>query len=224
VEPRRLPQAPLTSAGLCGPGTPLAPPSSPRPSAPMDFRRARPGGRIARSDRSTMSGSSTARRGLEVSGGARRPGKASTTLPLAGCDRRRETESDPCTRAAVRGLAKLPCPRLASVQRWARSLRRAAQTCRAARRRAARRGASVSSTTSSARPTESASSASCSGFAPSSRLKNRLGHELAQGLLALRLARNAACRGTPARRSSSAIRPGFSTPLVPARLSRSQAS
>ena len=88
-------------------------------------------------------------------------------------------------------------------------------------------GVSVSSTTSSARPTESARSASCSGSIPSARLTSGSGTRVPRG----------SPRGTTRRevRERSMSRhtlpttvvnhpPRFSTPLVSERLRRSQAS
>ena len=88
-------------------------------------------------------------------------------------------------------------------------------------------GESVSSTTSSARPTESASSASCSGSIPSSRLTIGSGTRAARGSL-----RGFSCREVRERSMSRHTRattvvsrpPRLSMLLVSERLSRSQAS
>ena len=69
-------------------------------------------------------------------------------------------------------------------------------------------GASVSSTTSSARPTESASSASCSGSVPSPRPDDRRRARARPAAPRAATCATAACPGTPARRPSSASRPG----------------
>ena len=85
-------------------------------------------------------------------------------------------------------------------------------------------GASVSSTTSSARPTESASSASCSGSTPLVAARDRLGRVRARAApRAATLRERSMSRHTRATTVVSQP-PRFSTPLVSARLSRSQAS
>ena len=84
-------------------------------------------------------------------------------------------------------------------------------------------GVSVSRTTSSARPTESASSASCSGSDPVGAVDDRLGHVNADRLLGRTLRERSMFSETRATTVVSQP-PRFSTSLVSVRLSRSQAS
>jgi hypothetical protein len=84
-------------------------------------------------------------------------------------------------------------------------------------------GGSVSSTTSSASPTESASSASCSGWVPSSRLTIGSGTRRSSGSSRRALRERSTLSDTRATTVVSHAR-RFSTSLVSDRLSRSQLS
>ena len=114
-------------------------------------------------------------------------------------------------RGAARGWrAGAPLP--ACGRRSARSRRTTHRTCRAARTRSARPAPGSRSTTSSARPTESASTASCSGSMPSSATIGR-GRARPAAPRAATCA-SAACRGRRARPTVVSQPPRFSTSLV----------
>jgi hypothetical protein len=98
---------------------------------------------------------------------------------------------------------------------------RANMSCSTKARRSA--GASVSSTTRSARPTESASSASCSGSTPLGRLAIGWDTSGPSGSSRRDLRERSMSRETRATTVVSQP-PRFSTPLVSERLNRSQAS
>ena len=83
-----------------------------------------------------------------------------------------------------------------------------ARTCRAARTRARSAGASISSTTCSARPTESASSASYSGSIPSARGSRSDRARARRAVPRVARCGSAACRDTGGRRRWSATRRG----------------
>ena len=96
-------------------------------------------------------------------------GKALTTSRWRAMDRHRDAGPLPAPRRRAR-LASCLAAAGSTPTMEAISSRTVRQTCRAGQKLSARWGARVSMTTSSASPTESASSASCSGLLMSSRL------------------------------------------------------
>ncbi len=211
------PGAPFTRTGRVNQVGPEKVTACPATAAAPRTTLDRPGRTAPASARSTTSGSRTAsspskspvraaaRKASTTSRWRLRSGRGQEWLPVSG---------------AGRGWpAALQASETA--RRWERYRRMARRIRRGARRPAARRGSSVSSTTSSARPTESARSASCSGSVPSGGLTTGSGTRTSRGSSRFDLRDCSRFRQTRATIVVSDP-PTFSTSSAPARLARAR--
>ena len=209
------PAAPFTRTGRAEVASQAKPRAAPATASAPRTSRDVP----ARSARSTTSGSSTASRA------SRSPPRAAARKASTTARWRARSASGTAAAPRTRRRARLASWRAAATERpsmpaissngtpnrsWSTNASRSA-------------GVRVSSTTSRAKPTPSATSAWCSGSAPSGRVTTGSGRRRSSG---------SSRRDARARSMSSDTRattvvsqpPRLSTPVVPVRLSRSQAS